>query len=351
MITDNNANKKKLHIILSCIFFILLSTRFCSASEYNRLQEIRSNINKGITLYKDGRNKEALPYLEDIINSEIVHPDAYYVLGEIYYARNELQKAIENWETAQRQSPGDAIRSKIIKAKKELKLDEKLSDKISCNFVLKYDQDDAYSSELVLHSLVNAYNELAYDFGLYENSEFTVILYSNEYFTNILNVPSWAAAIYDGKIRIPFQYATLNIDELEAIIRHELTHAILHRIAGNNVPAWLHEGVAQYKDGVDDTEVKEILRQAVASNLLIPINQLKTGFVNLKDNTKVKIAYAESLGFIEYLIDNYGFYTILDILNNFNNYSSLDELFTSVYNLDLSQLENSWLEQLKLEYH
>ncbi len=341
--------KKTIHI-LSCFFIILLSTHFCFANEFNRLQEIRSNINKGISLYKEGHNKEALPYLVDIINSEIVHPDAYYVLGEIYYARNELQKAIENWEIAQRQSPGDAIRSKITKAKKELKLDEKLSDKISCNFVLKYDQDDAYSSELVLHSLVNAYNTLAYDFGWYENSEFTVILYSNEDFTNILNVPSWAAAIYDGKIRIPFQYATLNIDELEAIIRHELTHAILHRIAGNNVPAWLHEGVAQYKDGVDDTEVKETLRQAVASNLLIPISELKRGFVNFKDSTKVKIAYAESLGFIEYLIDNYGFYTILDILNNFNNYSSLDELFTSVYNLDLSQLENSWLEQLKLEY-
>jgi tetratricopeptide (TPR) repeat protein len=336
--------------ILSCLFIILLSTHYCFANEFNRLQEIRSNINKGISLYKDGRNKEALPYLEDIINSEIVHPDAYYVLGEIYYARNELQKAIENWETAQRQSPGDAIRSKIIKAKKELKLDEKLSDKISCNFVLKYDQDDAYSSELVLHSLVNAYNELAYDFGLYENCEFTVILYSNEDFTNILNVPSWAAAIYDGKIRIPFQYASLNIDELEAIIRHELTHAILHRIAGNNVPTWLHEGIAQYKDGVADTGVRNALRDAVINNLLIPLNRLKAGFVNFKDNTKVKIAYAESLGFIEYLIDNYGFYTILDILNNFNNYPSLDELFTSVYNLDLSQLENNWLEQLKLEY-
>ncbi|MFV1975969.1 MAG: peptidase MA family metallohydrolase [Candidatus Scalindua sp.] len=342
--------KKTIHI-LPCLFAILLSTHCCFANELNRLQEIRSNINKGISLYKEGRNKEALPYLEDIINSEIVHPDAYYVLGEIYYARNELQKAIENWEIAQSQSPHDAIRSKITKAKKELKLDEKLSDKISCNFVLKYDQDDAYSSELVLHSLVNAYNELAYDFGLYENSEFTVILYSNEDFTNILNVPSWAAAIYDGKIRIPFQYATLNIDELEAIIRHELTHAILHRIAGNNVPAWLHEGIAQYKDGVDDTTVKETLRQAVVSNLLIPISELNPGFVNFKDSTKVKIAYAESLGFIEYLIDNYGFYTILDILNNFNNYSSLDELITSVYNLDLNQLENGWLAQLKLEYH
>jgi tetratricopeptide (TPR) repeat protein len=342
-------SKKPTYIIL-CTFVILLSTHFCSANEYNRLQEIHSNINTGITLYNDGRNKEALPYLEDITGSGIVYPDVYYVLGEIYYAGNELQKAIENWEIAQHQSPRDAILSKITKAKKELKLDDKLSDKISCNFVLKYDQDDAYTSELVLHSLVNAYNTLAYDFGWYENSEFTVILYSNEDFTDILNVPSWAAAIYDGKIRIPFQYASLNIDELESIIRHELTHALIHRMAGNNVPAWLHEGIAQYKDGVDDTAVKEVLRQAVASNSLIPISKLKRGFVNFKDNTKVKIAYAESLGFIEYLIDNYGFYTILDILNNFNNYLSLDKLFTSLYHLSLNQLENGWIEQLRLEY-
>jgi hypothetical protein len=279
-----------------------------------------------------------------------VYPDVYYVLGEIYYAGNELQKAIENWEIAQHQSPRDAILSKITKAKKELKLDDKLSDKISCNFVLKYDQDDAYSSELVLHSLVNAYNTLAYDFGWYENSEFTVILYSNDDFTDIMNVPSWAAAIYDGKIRIPFQYASLNIDELEAIIRHELTHALIHRMAGDNVPAWLHEGIAQYKDGVNDTAAKEVLKKAVAGNSLIPFNNLKGGFVNFKeDSTKVKIAYAESLSFIEYLIDNYGFYTILDILNSFNNYSSIDDLFTSVYRIDLNQLENGWLEQLRLE--
>ncbi|MBC8549221.1 MAG: hypothetical protein H8D23_06175, partial [Candidatus Brocadiales bacterium] len=177
-----------------------------------------------------------------------------------------------------------------------------------------------------------------------------VILYSNEDFTDIMNVPSWAAAIYDGKIRIPFQYASLNVDELDAIIRHELTHALIHRMAGNSVPAWLHEGIAQYKDGVDDTASKEVLKQAVTGNSLIPFNNLKGGFVNFKENsTKVKIAYAESLGFIEYLIDNYGFYTIIDLLKNYNNYSSLDELFTSVYRLSLNQLENGWIEQLRLE--
>ncbi len=341
--------KKAINITL-CIFFILISIQLCSASEYNRLQEIRSNINQGIILYNEGRKKEALPYLEEITGSGIVLPDVYYVLGELYYERNELQKAIENWEISHHQSPRDAILTKITKAKKELKVDEKLSDKISCNFVLKYDQDDAYSSELVLHSLINAYNTLAYDFGWYKNSEFTVILYSNEDFSDILNVPSWAAAIYDGKIRIPFQYASMNIDELESIIRHELTHALIHRIAGNNVPAWIHEGIAQYKDGVDDTAVKELLRQAASTNSLIPISTLKAGFVSFKeDKAKVQIAYAESLGFIEYLIDNYGFYTIIDMLNNFNNYTSLDKLFTSIYRIDINQLENGWIEQLKLK--
>ena len=333
------------------LFIILISTHFCSAGEYNRLQEIRSNINTGIVLYNEGRKKEALPYLEEITDSGIVLPDVYYVLGEIYYEDNELQKAIDSWEISQSQSPKDVIRTKITKAKKELKVDEKLSNKISCNFVLKYDQDDAYSSELVLHSLVNAYNVLAYDFGWYENSEFTVILYSSKDFSDILNVPSWAAAIYDGKIRIPFQYASMNIDELESIIRHELTHALIHHMAGSNVPAWLHEGIAQHKDGIDDTAAKEVLRKAVNSNTLIPFNQLKRGFVNFKeDSTKVKLAYAESLSFIEYLINNYGFYTIIDILKNFNNYTSLDELFISVYRINLNLLENGWIEQLKLEY-
>lgn len=336
--------------ILLFLFLILFSTSFCFGSEDSDLQEISSKINKGISLYKEGRNNEALPYLEDVINSGIVSTDVHYVAGEIYYARNELNKAIKHWEIAQKHSPNEAIRLKILKAKKELKLDEKFSDKISCNFVLKYDQDDTYSSELVLHSLVNEYDRLAYDFGWYENSEFTVILYSNEDFTNILDVPSWAAAIYDGKIRIPFQYASLNIEGLESIIRHELTHALLHRISGNNLPAWLHEGIAQYKDGVDDSAVRNVLREVVINNTLIPINEMKDGFVNFKDETTVKVAYAESLGFVEYLINNYGFYTILDILNNFNNYPSLDELLTSVYGLNLSQLENGWIEQLRLEY-
>ncbi len=334
--------------ILSFLLPFLFSTSCTFSSENSSRQQERSNINKGISLYKEGRNNEALQYLEDVISRGIISPEAHFVLGNIYYDKNDLQNAIKNWEIAQRHSPNESIHSKIVKAKKELKHDEKLSDKISCNMLPKYDKDDTYSSDLVHNLLINAYNRLAYDSGLYENNEFTVILYSYDDFTNILNVPSWAAAIYDGKIRIPFKYASLDIDELESIIRHELTHAIIHSIAGNKVPAWIHEGIAQYKDGVNDSGVKKALTEAVANNRMIPINDLKAGFGNIKDKKQVKVAYAESLDFIEYLISNYGFYTILDMLNNFNNHASIDELFNSVYRLDLKQLENDWIEHLRL---
>ncbi|MBO1224609.1 MAG: hypothetical protein JYX80_09265 [Candidatus Scalindua sediminis] len=338
-------------LILSFSFLFLFSATWCFGSEINdRHSDIRFKIDKSISLFKQARYNEALPYLEDVIYEGSTNPDVHYITGEIYYVKNELNKAIKHWEIAQTYSPNEELRLKIEKTRKELKLDKKHIDKISCNLVLKYNQNDTYASDLILHSLVNSYNQLAYDFGWYKNSEFTVILYSNEDFTNILDFPSWAAAIYDGKIRIPFQYASFNLEELEPIIRHELTHALLHRICGNNVPAWFHEGIAQYKDSIDDSASREILREAVNNNNLISISDLGMDFGRFKDDAKVKVAYAESLDFIEYLIDNYGFYTILDIINNFNTHSHLDELFASVYGLDLSQLEESWKEHLRLQY-
>jgi tetratricopeptide (TPR) repeat protein len=338
-------------LILSFSFLFFFAATYCFGSEINdRHSDIRFKIDKSISLFKQARYNEALPYLEDVIYEGSTNPDVHYITGEIYYVKNDLDKAIKQWEIAQTYSPNEELRLKIEKTKKELELDKKLRDKTSCNFVLKYNQTDTYASELILHSLVNSYNQLAYDFGWYKNSEFTVILYSNEDFTNILDIPSWAAAIYDGKIRIPFQYASFDFEELEPIIRHELTHALLHRICGNNVPAWFHEGIAQYKDGVDDSTTTEILRETVINNNLISISDLGVNFVEFKDNAKVKVAYAESLDFIEYLVDNYGFYTILDIINNFNTHSCLDELFASVYGLDLNQLEESWKEHLRLQY-
>ena len=197
-------------LILSFLFLLFFSATYCFGSGINdRHSGIRFKINKSISLFKQARYNESLPYLEDVIYEGSTNPDVHYITGEIYYVKNDLDKAIKQWEIAQTYSPNEALRLKIEKTKKELKLDKKLRDKNSCNFVLKYNQNDTYASDLILHALVNSYNQLAYDFGWYKNNEFTVILYSNEDFTNVLDFPSWAATICDGKIRIPLNMLLL----------------------------------------------------------------------------------------------------------------------------------------------
>lgn len=65
----------------------------------------------------------------------------------------------------------------------------------------------------------------------------TVVLYSALQFRDITRSPSWAAAAYDGRIRIPMRGALDHSPgELERVLTHELTHAIIRAIAPRAVP-------------------------------------------------------------------------------------------------------------------
>jgi tetratricopeptide (TPR) repeat protein len=117
-------------LILSFSFLFFFSATYCFGSEINDSHsDIRFKIDKSISLFKQARYNEALPYLEDVIYEGSTNPDVHYITGEIYYVKNDLDKAIKQWELAQTYSPNEALRLKIEKTKKELKLDKKLTIK------------------------------------------------------------------------------------------------------------------------------------------------------------------------------------------------------------------------------
>ena len=64
-------------------------------------------------------------------------------------------------------------------------------------------------------------------------------------------MPAWSAGAFDGKIRVPVQGVSQNIDQFDQILVHELTHAMIYAVAPRGVPAWLHEGLAGYFEGRD----------------------------------------------------------------------------------------------------
>ena len=72
----------------------------------------------------------------------------------------------------------------------------------------------------------------------------TVVLYTEQQFRDVTRSPEWAAAAYDGRIRVPVRGALERSAELQRVLTHEFTHALIATIAPRGVPTWLNEGLA-----------------------------------------------------------------------------------------------------------
>jgi hypothetical protein len=105
--------------------------------------------------------------------------------------------------------------------------------------------------------------------------------------------------------------------ELDNVLRHELTHIVLHLHLGKeylSVPAWLDEGLAMYSEGDLGADDRARLAQAIAQDRLMSLRSL-TSFPG--EAELVPLAYAESRDVVAWLIDTYGlpkFHTLLDTL-------------------------------------
>jgi hypothetical protein len=105
---------------------------------------------------------------------------------------------------------------------------------------------DAELASRALTALESAYFRIGSTLNAYPDDLITVVLYTEELFRDITRAPAWAAAAFDGKIRVPIRGALEHPEELERVLAHELAHAFVHSIAPRGVPTWLNEGIAMF---------------------------------------------------------------------------------------------------------
>src|SRR5204862_6751608 len=103
--------------------------------------------------------------------------------------------------------------------------------------------DEALASR-ALEILESAYWRVSTALALYPEGVITVALYTQEQFRDITRSPDWAAAVYDGRIRVPVRGALTKPAELERVLAHEFTHVLVRTLAPQGVPTWLNEGLA-----------------------------------------------------------------------------------------------------------
>jgi hypothetical protein len=157
--------------------------------------------------------------------------------------------------------------------------------------------------------------------GSYPSAPITVILYTDQQFRDITGAPEWAAGGFDGQIRLPVRGALQNLQELDRVLTHELTHAMLKSLAPRNLPAWLNEGLAMHFEGHDGALAG---RRLGAAHLFVPLAALQSSFGRLTA-TEAAVAYEESAFAARALLDRIGAEGVAMLLQDLQAGQTMDQ--------------------------
>jgi hypothetical protein len=148
-----------------------------------------------------------------------------------------------------------------------------------------------------------------------------------------------------------------DLDEFRNVLVHELTHIfqydIVHkgpirRITSPIVqpPTWLMEGMAEYTTPGRNTIDEMVLRDAVLTDGLIPLETMNQAW----GQGNVFLAYKQSHALMEYIAEHYGPEKISRILRLWDSQHDTDKLMDRLIGMDLKTLDERWSAQMRKAY-
>lgn len=153
-----------------------------------------------------------------------------------------------------------------------------------------------------IESLERAYWRVGGTLNTYPATLIEVVLYTTEEFRDITRAPSWAAGSFDGTIRIPMRGALDRPEELDRVLAHEFTHALLKPLSPAGLPTWLNEGAAAALERDNVAWAVDLVR---SSGGTAPLAALSGSFSRFSDS-QARRAYATSALAVRRLLDANG---------------------------------------------
>lgn len=305
----------------------------------------------GTLLLNTGRSDEALAVAEQAVRLAPGSADAHSLLAFALYRQDRTRDAAAEWKKSLDLRPNDKVQAMLARAQRELAAEEGYGEQESSHFTMRYEGSRA-PAELrrsLLAYLERTYDDLARQFGDSPRQSIVVILYTDQAFFDVTQAPSWMGAINDGKLRIPLRGVDLVTGELARVLRHELSHSFINYLSRGRAPVWLHEGIAQLVEGRNISRNGRVLAQGFAAGAYIPLNSLEGSFGNFSEQ-EAQIAYVESLAFVQYIVETYGFSDVVRILERIAEGSSTEVALRSTVHSGYAGLESDVTAWLKKTY-
>jgi len=300
-------------------------------------RDVRALMGAGIAAHLLGRDDDAISSLKRALQVEPDNVQASYLLGPIAYGQGDLDLAIKSYERVVKLAPGSqAIYQQLEAWKKEAALHDTFAARPGARFTVMFEGPAQQAiATRVSGVLETAYVQVGKALNAYPAETVTTILYTKQQFRDITRSPSWAAAAYDGRIRIPVRGALNDPAELDRIVTHEYVHAVIHQMYPR-VPGWLNEGLATYLEPVDHSRLVAGLRSAGS---MIPLARLTEAF-DTADGGEAVLAYAQSYVGARVLAERLGA-NFPVFLQYVGNGTSVDQALL-LFNVSAADVEREW---------
>jgi len=291
-------------------------------------------------------NEDATFRLEEAVQLDPNNLDGRELLGNAYYKRNQLEKALEQWRFVRERQPGRGdIDEKIAKARREAAVESNFRETRSRNFEISFAPGtEGRELRSIMMVLERAYRDVGTKLGrTFPPGPIQVTLYTADDFQAATQLGAHIGAVWDGRIRIPHidAYGRLLSDErLEELIYHEYTHEVVNYLAGSeNVPWWFNEGLAEFLS--TDLAPHEIaaLDAAWRNGETLSYRQMNANQLYALAPDQLGMAYLKSHATMRYLWDRFGQRPVLAFLNDLGDTVPAEEAFQRHYRRTYDQLE------------
>ena len=286
----------------------------------------RLHLGAGLAAYVERRDDEARMELERAIALERDLWQAREVLGQVLHRQSDLQGAIRTYEALLADQPDRRGAADTLERwRREVELHDRMRHEIGNYFTVSFEgPEEAELAKRALESLDRAYWRVGDLLGGTRPSDpISVVLYTREQFRDITRSPSWAAGAYDGIIRVPVGGALDKPAELDRVLAHEFTHALVRSLAKSGVPTWLDEGLAAAVESESMSWADDRLRKAGRT---IPLSSLTASFGRF-NGADADVAYASSATAVRRLIDLAGGYAVANLLRDLGDGADFDTAF------------------------
>lgn len=205
-------------------------------------------------------------------------------------------------------------------------------------------------------TLTAAYRQLI-DYGGVEISDTITLLVATrrEQFDSVVGgrFPDWGlgcALPERNTIAVLSPYVFAYQRTLPEVLRHELAHVYLHKLAGwPRVPRWMDEGFAmlmghQWYYGDD-----WLVARAVFSRQTLPLLQIEG--LNLFPEGKARLAYAQSYLAMGFFLEKYGWESFLLFLRELRSGNDWDRAFMAAVGLNYAGFQAEFTKHLQDKYN